>query len=86
MNTAKIYQKHQKAPSVWDTQKKYLFTRDITNLGIYFIAISLFIEFYLIIDLKIIYQFLLIEYFVLVLSCRNYAVKFVTNVLSLESL
>ena len=82
----KIYQKHQEAPSVLDAQKNYLFTRDITILSIYFIAISLFIEFYLAIDLKSLYLFFLIEYFVLVLSCRNYAVKFVTNVLSLDSL
>lgn len=81
----KIYQKHQKAPSVWDAQKNYLFTRDMTTLSIYFIAISLFIEFYLAIDLKSLYLFFLIEYFVLVLSCRNYSVKFVTNVLALES-
>lgn len=81
----KIYQKHQKAPSVWDAQKNYLFTRDMTTLSIYFIAISLFIEFYLKIDLKSLYLFFLVEYFVLVLSCRNYSVKFVTNVLALES-
>lgn len=81
-----IYQKHQEAPSVSDAQKNYLFTRDITNLSTYFIAISLFIEFYLKIDLKNVYLFILIEYFILMLSCRNYAVKFVTNVLSLDSL
>lgn len=82
----KIYQKHQEAPSVWDAQKNYLFTRDMTSLSIYFIVIAFFIEFYLMLDLKNLYLFFVVEYFVLLVSCRNYGVKFVTNVLSLDSI
>lgn len=80
----KIYKQYVESPSVWDSQKNYLFMRDITNLTIIFMIIILIINYFF--DVNYIYYIGLgIEYILLMIVCRNYAIKFVTNVLAEDS-
>lgn len=81
----KIYLAYQEYPSVWDAQKNYLFTRDIASLSVYFVVISFVLEIFFKINLESMWLLIFLEYFILMISCRVYASKFVTNVLALES-
>lgn len=76
----KIYQTHKNNPSVFDAHKNYLMARDMTMLVVvifWVVAIMLF-------DSTLI-GFLILEYLIFVVVCRNYAIKFVQNVLAVES-
>lgn len=82
----KIYKKYVEYPNVWDSQKNYLFTRDIIGLIFLFFVLVVIVDF--IIDSKnitILYALLIIEYFIIKIASYNYAVKFVINVLAEDS-
>jgi hypothetical protein len=80
----KIYQKYQDSPSVWDAQKGYLFARDMTTLSMYFLLIMVVLSAFDNDAANLIVVFLL-EYFILMITSRVYASRFVRNVLALES-
>ena len=84
----KIYKKYEKCPSVWESQKNYLFTRDMIGITVLFFIITALVDVLIKnANFDIIYFFLIFifEYLILKISSKNYAIKFVTNVLAEDS-
>ena len=81
----KIYKKYENYPSVLESQKNYLLTRDIVGIIFIFIGIVILIDFFVNSSFYIAYLILIIEYFIFSISSRNYAIKLVTNVLAEDS-
>jgi len=83
----KIYKKYETKPSVGDAQRNYLFTRDIIGLiFLFFLSLCVIDYFYDNKFIKIGCLLLGVEYLFVRFSCKNYAIKFVTNVLAEDSI
>jgi hypothetical protein len=84
----KMYKECEFEPSVFDSQRNFLIARDITSLSVLilvtFILTALFFKYNLYVSIKII-TVLFLEYIIASVVSKNYAIRYVKNVMAIIS-
>ncbi len=83
-----MYLKVQDETLIWGSHRDFLLTRDLTSISFIILCTLGVISFFTLgsINIKLLYlSFLIIQFFIISISARNYGNRFVRNVLSYAS-